>query len=183
MSAFPAKFTCKGTLRHVFNYLRPPPLLGFLFAVVKKFCRFGIWSNTQCLTPRCSQHNPKPLPSCYTLYRLFRPVLIHTGHCRRRCRWHRRQICHRCRWYRCRWYRWCTFTCEYLREFSKKFKTVLMGYSGAGGKLIHEKNHKQKISWHCPFNNTTFQNAWKMCICAKCAVHPCEVYCAVRQKF
>jgi hypothetical protein len=27
-----------------------------------------------------------------------------------------------------------------------------MGYSGAGGKLIHEKNQKQKISWHCPFN-------------------------------
>ncbi len=26
-----------------------------------------------------------------------------------------------------------------------------MGYSGAGGKLIHEKNQKQKISWHCPF--------------------------------
>ncbi len=53
---------------------------------------------------------------------------------------------------RCRWYRWCTFTCEYLREFSKKFEMVLMGYSGAGGKLIHEKNQKQKISWHCPFN-------------------------------
>ncbi len=35
---------------------------------------------------------------------------------------------------------WCTFTCEYLREFSKKFETVLMGYSGARGKLIHEKN-------------------------------------------
>ncbi len=33
-----------------------------------------------------------------------------------------------------------------LREFSKKFETVLMGYSGAGGKLIHEKNQKQKIS-------------------------------------
>jgi hypothetical protein len=29
---------------------------------------------------------------------------------------------------------------------SKKFETVLMGYSGAGGKLIHEKNQKQKIS-------------------------------------
>jgi hypothetical protein len=27
-----------------------------------------------------------------------------------------------------------------------------MGYSGAGGKLIHEKNQKQKISRHCPFN-------------------------------
>ncbi len=25
-----------------------------------------------------------------------------------------------------------------------------MGYSGAGGKLIHENNQKQKISWHCP---------------------------------
>ncbi len=28
-----------------------------------------------------------------------------------------------------------------------------MGYSGAGGKLIDEKNQKQKISWHCPFKN------------------------------
>ncbi len=28
-----------------------------------------------------------------------------------------------------------------------------MGYSGAGGKLINEKNQKQKISWHCPFNS------------------------------
>jgi hypothetical protein len=37
-----------------------------------------------------------------------------------------------------------------LRIF-EKFETVLMGYSGAGGKLIHEKNQKQKISWHCPF--------------------------------
>ncbi len=27
--------------------------------------------------------------------------------------------------------------CEYFREFSKKFETVLMGYSVAGGKLIH----------------------------------------------
>ncbi len=37
-------------------------------------------------------------------------------------------------------------TCEYLCEFSKKFETVLMGYSGAGGNLIDEKNQKQKIS-------------------------------------
>ncbi len=29
-----------------------------------------------------------------------------------------------------------------------------MGYSGAGGRLIDEKNQKQKISWHCPFNQT-----------------------------
>ncbi len=26
-----------------------------------------------------------------------------------------------------------------------------MVYSGAWGKLIHEKNQKSKISWHCPF--------------------------------
>ncbi len=58
----------------------------------------------------------------------------------------RRQICHRC----C-WYRWSTLSCEYLREFSKKFETALMVYSGPWGKLIHEKNQKQKISWHCPF--------------------------------
>jgi hypothetical protein len=42
---------------------------------------------------------------------------------------------------------WQTLNCEYLREFSKKFETVLKEYSGAGGKLIHEKNQKQKISW------------------------------------
>jgi hypothetical protein len=33
-----------------------------------------------------------------------------------------------------------------FRKFSKKFETVLMGYSEAGGKLIDEKNQKQKIS-------------------------------------
>ncbi len=36
------------------------------------------------------------------------------------------------------------------RIVTKKFKTVLMGYSGAGRKLIHEKNQKPKILWHCP---------------------------------
>ncbi len=29
-----------------------------------------------------------------------------------------------------------------------------MEYSGAGGKLIHEKNQTQKISWHCPFKGS-----------------------------
>ncbi len=56
-------------------------------------------------------------------------------------------ICHRCRWHR-----WCTLSLEYLREFSKKFEMALMVYSDAWGKLIHEKNRKSKISWHCPFN-------------------------------
>ncbi len=58
-------------------------------------------------------------------------------------------ICHRCRLYR-----WSTLSCEYLRKFSKKFETALMVYSGAWGKLIHEKNQRQKISWHCPFKGT-----------------------------
>ncbi len=63
-----------------------------------------------------------------------------------RCHWHPGQICHQCRLHR-----WCTLTCEYLHEFSKKFEMILMLLSGAWGKVIHEKNLKQKISWHCPF--------------------------------
>ncbi len=55
-------------------------------------------------------------------------------------------ICHRCRWHR-----WCTLSREYLREFSKKFEMAVMVHSDASGKLIHEKNQKSKISWHCPF--------------------------------
>ncbi len=31
-----------------------------------------------------------------------------------------------------------------------------MEYSGAEGKLIHEKNQKQKISWHCPFKRHVY---------------------------
>jgi hypothetical protein len=36
-------------------------------------------------------------------------------------------------------------SCEYLREFLKKTEPALMGYSGAGGKRINEKNLKAKI--------------------------------------
>jgi hypothetical protein len=36
-------------------------------------------------------------------------------------------------------------TWEYLREFSKKLETVLMGYSGAGGKLIMKKTRTKKF--------------------------------------
>jgi hypothetical protein len=32
------------------------------------------------------------------------------------------------------------------QQLLEKFETVLMGHSGAGGKLIHKKNKKQKIS-------------------------------------
>ncbi len=46
-----------------------------LFGVVKQFCRFGIWSNKHCI---CSPHNPIPHPR-YTLYKMYKPVFIHTG--------------------------------------------------------------------------------------------------------
>ncbi len=51
-------------------------------------------------------------------------------------------ICHPCQWH---W--WCTLG----ENISKKCQTAIMGYSGAWGKPIHEKNLKSKISWHCPF--------------------------------
>ncbi len=47
---------------------------------------------------------------------------------------------------------------EYLREFSKKFKTAPMEYLGAWGTLIHEKNLKSKISCQTPFNSSTKSN-------------------------
>ncbi len=87
------------------------------------------------------------------------PSLTRRQICRRNC-WHWLQICHCCQqhkgnWWqnlppvsltlchRCQQNRWCTLTCEYLREFWKKFKMILMLLSGDWG--------KQKISWHCPF--------------------------------
>ncbi len=35
----------------------------------------------------------------------------------------------------------------------RKFETALMVNSRALGKLIHDKNLKSKISWHCPFKS------------------------------
>jgi hypothetical protein len=49
------------------------------------------------------------------------------------------KICRRCR-------------CEHLREFSKKFETALMVYSGAWGKLIHEKTRSKKSRDTVPLN-------------------------------
>jgi hypothetical protein len=43
----------------------------------------------------------------------------------------------------CQRHRWCTLSCEYLCEFSKKLERDRW-YSEAWGKLIHEKNLKSK---------------------------------------
>ncbi len=56
-----------------------------------------------------------------------------------RCRWYQWQICH---W--CQRHPWCTLICEYLREFLKKFELTLKLFSGAWGKLIHEKKTEAK---------------------------------------
>ncbi len=47
-------------------------------------------------------------------------------------------------------------SCEYLRDFWKKFEMVLMGYSGAGGKLIHKKNRSKKSRDTVPFKGVQF---------------------------
>ncbi len=77
------------------------------------------------------------------------------------------KICRRCCWYRwqiclwCCWHRWYTLTCEYLHKFSKKFEMTLMLFSGVWGKVIHEKNLKQNISWRCPFNQDFVDCCWQ----------------------
>jgi hypothetical protein len=40
-------------------------------------------------------------------------------------------------------------TSEYRRELMKKFEIALLRLSEKCGKMIHEKNLQQKISWHC----------------------------------
>ncbi len=77
---------------------------------------------------------------------------------RRYC-WHRWQVCHRCQQHKGNWWKNLppvsltpVVHLDYFREFSKKFEMILMLLSGAWGKVIHEKNLKQKISWHCLFN-------------------------------
>ncbi len=105
----------------------------------------------------CSHYLP---PVSLTPVANLPPVsLIPVTICHRR-RWHRRQIC-RYRWHRwqichlCQQHWWCTLTCEYVREFSKKFETVLMGYSGAGGEMIHKKTRSKKSRDTVPL--TVFQ--------------------------
>ncbi len=77
-----------------------------------------------------------------------------------------------CHW--CRWHRWCTLSREYLREFSKKIEMAVIVYSDAWGKLIHEKNQKSKISWHCPFNTSPlFHSSSPHVLIVSNSFHPC----------
>ncbi len=112
----------------------------------RQICRRYRWHRRQ-FCHQCQQHKGNgwqnlPLVSLIPVAYLPPVSLIPAAICHR-CHWHRWQIC--------RWHRWCTLTCEYLCKFWKKFEMILMLLSGAWGKVIHEKNLKQKILWHCPF--------------------------------
>ncbi len=114
---------------------------------------FDLWFFSWLSFPQALEYTIKAVSNFFENSRRYSQLKVHHRcHCQicRWCHWYRRQFCRWCRWYWC-----CTWLAEYLHEFSKKFEMVLMGYSGAGGKLIHEKNQKQKISWHCPFNSNS----------------------------
>ncbi len=53
--------------------------------------------------------------------------------------------------HRCHWHRWQTFIRGYLREFSKEFETIPLGYSEAWGTLIYENKPEVEISFQTPF--------------------------------
>ncbi len=126
------------------HYLPPASLTQFAASIVQ-------------ICHRCQQHKRNrwqnlPLVSLIPVANLP-PVSLIPAVIYHWCHWHRCQICHRCRWHR-----WCTLTCEYLRKFSKKFEITLTLFSGAWGKVIHEKNLKKKISWNCPFKKLLTTN-------------------------
>ncbi len=57
--------------------------------------------------------------------------------------------------------RWCTLSCEYLREFSKKFKTDLIVHSGVWGKLIHKKTWSRKSRGTVPLLCIPGKRRWQ----------------------
>ncbi len=125
----------------------------------------------------CSHYLPPVLLT--KVVNLLPVSLIPVANCHR-CHWHRQQICRLYCWYQwqiswqCYCYRWCTFTCEYLCEFTKIFEMTLILFSWAWGKMVHEKNMKQKILWDCPFkavyvffsvsNFIFIANQWSTCL-------------------
>ncbi len=105
----------------------------------RQICRRYCWHLWQ-ICHRCQQHKGNwwqnlPPVSLIPVANLPPVLLIPAAICHR-SHWHQWQICHRCRW--------CTLTCEYLREFSKNFEMNLMLLSGAWGKVIHEKKPEAK---------------------------------------
>ncbi len=61
MSAFLKNWSVMGLGGRCLSVWGLPPAR-FLFGMVKQFCRFGIWSNTQCMTPVNTLHTTRPPP-------------------------------------------------------------------------------------------------------------------------
>ncbi len=57
----------------------------------------------------------------------------------------------------CQGHHWCTSSCEYLREFSKKIETTLVEYSGAWGKLNQEKTWSRQSRDTVPLKGPSSQ--------------------------
>ncbi len=64
-------------------------------------------------------------------------------------------ICHRCRWRR-----WQTLSCEYLREFSKKFEAALIINQRLGGNWFKKKTRSKKFRDTVPLKNRVSGNKW-----------------------
>ncbi len=66
---------------------------------------------------------------------------------------------------------WCILSCEYLREFLKKFKTALMVYSGLGGNWFMEKTCSRKSHGTVPLSHKSVPRN----------LYPCILYLHTRQ--
>ncbi len=64
----------------------------------------------------------------------------------------------------------CTLSCEYLRKFSKKLETALLGYSGAWGILIHEKTWSRKSRGPVPLSPSHSGNLHRLWL-RKASIH------------
>ncbi len=62
-----------------------------------------------------------------------------------------------CHW--CQRHRWCTLSCEYIHEFSKKFETALIQRRGGTLTYSWKKPEVEKILWHCLFNGSV-SSSW-----------------------
>ncbi len=88
------------------------------------------------------------------------PVLLISVAICHRCRWHRRKTCHGINYQQYQFYQWQNLQpavdtsgspwLQISQQIFEKFETTLKFFSGAWGKVIHDKNLKQK-PWHCPF--------------------------------
>ncbi len=133
---------------------------------LKRQCHeiFDFWFFSWISFPQAPGYTIRVVSNLFENSRRYSQLKVH-----HQCRWHRWQICHLCRWYQ-----WCTLTCKYLRKLTKKFETVLMGYSGAGGKLIHEKKQKQKS------RDTVPLSTFRVC-CILRGIWPKRSYLHVRE--